>query len=354
MVCAATQKDKFIAVGGDMKFGLFGGATARREDTVDSQGYHKFVDYVIEAEDLGFSSVFLVEHHFTGIGQVSASLQLLAYLAARTSTIRLGTAVTVLPWHNPVLLAEQVATLDLLSNGRLDFGVGKGYRDIEFKGFCVDRDEANARYRESLDVMIKAWTSEERFSHHGPFWDFQDVIIEPPTVQKPYPPIWSGAGTPESIGGAVKDGFNVLLDQFATMELTAARAAAFRDACIANGRTWNPAELGLTRALYVTRTAEEREEALDRRTERAARVHRFGHLSGLPGQPATFADQRMIEEDAVLIGTPDDIGAKLEKLRGMGIEYVLFTITESIETLRTFSKEIMPAFTDAEVSRASA
>ena len=111
-----------------MKFGLFGGARARGGPAGDSHAYHDFVNYVTEAEKLGFSSVFLVEHHFTGFGKVSASMSLLAYLAARTERIRLGTAVVVLPWHNPVLVAEQAATLDLLSNGRLDFGVGKGYR----------------------------------------------------------------------------------------------------------------------------------------------------------------------------------------------------------------------------------
>ena len=116
-----------------MRFGLFGGARARGGPAGDSSAYHDFINYVVEAEKLGFSSVFLVEHHFTGFGQVSASMSLLAYLAARTERIRLGTAVVVLPWHNPILVAEQAATLDLLSNGRLDFGVGKGYRSYEPK-----------------------------------------------------------------------------------------------------------------------------------------------------------------------------------------------------------------------------
>src|SRR6185369_4440689 len=127
-----------------------------------------FIDYNVEAEALGYDSTFVVEHHFTGFGQVSASLNLLTYLAARTSTLRLGTAVLVLPWHNPVLLAEQAATIDLLSGGRLDFGVGKGYRHNEFVGFCVPMEEADARFNESLDVIMKAWTQKDRhFSHEG-------------------------------------------------------------------------------------------------------------------------------------------------------------------------------------------
>ncbi len=119
-----------------MRFGLFGGAKSKGGGPIgDSQGYLDYIAYVREAEELGFHSVFLVEHHFTGVGQVSASLGLLSYLAACTKRIRLGTAVVVLPWHNPVLVTEQAATVDLLSNGRLEFGVGKGYRDVEFGGF---------------------------------------------------------------------------------------------------------------------------------------------------------------------------------------------------------------------------
>src|SRR5436190_23508231 len=129
-----------------MRFGLFGGAkSAGGGPSGDSQGYAKFIDYVLLAEELGYGSLFVVEHHFTGVGQVSASLNLLSYLAGRTSAMRLGTAVVVLPWHNPVLLAEQVATLDLLSGGRFDFGVGKGYREGEFSGFCIRQDEATER-----------------------------------------------------------------------------------------------------------------------------------------------------------------------------------------------------------------
>src|SRR6516164_5946990 len=109
-----------------MRFGIFGAAQAGspRPGTPMGQGFHDFIDFNVEAEALGYHSTFLVEHHFTGWNQVSATL-------------------TVLPWHNPVLLAEQAATLDLLSKGRLDFGVGKGYRYNEFTGFAIPLDEAD-------------------------------------------------------------------------------------------------------------------------------------------------------------------------------------------------------------------
>src|SRR5882757_7047729 len=154
-----------------MRFGLFGGASARRGmPAADSaRGYHDFVEYHVEAEALGFHGSFVTEHHFTKIGQVSATPTLLTWIAARTTTLRLGTAVIVLPWHNPMLLAEQAATLDLLSGGRLDFGIGKGYRYNEFAGFCVPMEEAEARFEEALGVIVKAWTADRPFSHRGTY-----------------------------------------------------------------------------------------------------------------------------------------------------------------------------------------
>src|SRR5881392_1240703 len=162
-----------------MQFGLFGSAAARRggPEFDSSEGFRDFVDYNIEAEALGLHGTFVVEHHFTGFGQVSATLNLLTWLGARTRSLRLGTAVIVLPWHNPVLLAEQAATLDVLSGGRLDLGIGKGYRHSEFKGFAVPSKEAEERFEEALEVLIRSWRSRARFSHHGRFWRFDDIVV---------------------------------------------------------------------------------------------------------------------------------------------------------------------------------
>src|SRR6201998_1728208 len=143
-----------------MRFGLFGSAGGPRTRLSEaaefdsSEGFRDFIEYNVEAEGLGFHGTFVVEHHFTGYGQVSATLNLLTWLRARPPPLPLAPAVIVLPWHNPVLLAEQAATLDLLSGGRLDFGIGSGYRYNEFRGFCVDMDEANARFNECPDVVV--------------------------------------------------------------------------------------------------------------------------------------------------------------------------------------------------------
>jgi alkanesulfonate monooxygenase SsuD/methylene tetrahydromethanopterin reductase-like flavin-dependent oxidoreductase (luciferase family) len=335
-----------------MRFGLFGSATARHggPDVDSGQGYRQFVDYNVEAEALGYHSTFLVEHHFTGFGQVSASLALLTWVAAKTRTLRLGTAVLVLPWHNPVLLAEQAATIDLLSGGRLDFGVGKGYRHNEFAGFCVPMAEADARFNESLDVIVKSWTSKQRFSHHGSYWNFEDIIVEPPTAQKPHPPMWMGAGSPDSIRQVAERGYNLLLDQFASFEAVAERIAIFKAEVEKRGRTYDPHEVGVARAYFVAKDEADKQAALERRLEAQRRL---AAVSSAPGVKNTasimaYSDTREASEESALYGTPDEIAKKLESLRGLGVEYVLLNGGGGLahDSLARFAREVMPAFAD--------
>jgi len=238
-----------------MRFGLFGSAQANSANLGAGvgQGFHDYIDFNVEEEPLGYYSTFMVEHHFTGWGQVSATLNLLTWLAARTKTLRLGTAVMVLPWHNPVLLAEQTATLDLLSGGRLDFGVGKGYRHGEFAGFNIPIEEAEERFEECLDILLKSWSSEERFSHEGKFWKFNDIIVEPTSAQRPRPAVWMGAGSEKSITKVATRDFNLLLDQFADAELTGQRIEIFKNAIKQQGRAYNPLEVAVARDLYIAK-----------------------------------------------------------------------------------------------------
>src|SRR5215472_17560220 len=240
-----------------MRFGLFGSAQARRAgpDTDSSQGFRDFIDNNVEAEALGYYSTFLVEHHFTGFGQVSASLNLLTWLGARTRHLRLGTAVLVLPWHNPVLLAEQAATLDLLSGGRLDFGVGKGYRYNEFAGFCVPMEEADARFDESLEIITKAFTSETPFSHRGKFWQFENIVVEPPTAQKPHPPFWMVAGSPSSVSRVAERGYNMLLGQHSLPEEIFGQVSQFREEVEAGGLIFEPMRVAVARAVHIAKDA---------------------------------------------------------------------------------------------------
>src|SRR3972149_5573883 len=210
-----------------MRCGVFCPAQANSDafGPETGQGFRDYLDLNVEAEVLGFYSSFLVEHHFTGWNQASATLMLLMGLAMRTTTLRLGSAVIVLPWHNPVLLAEQAATLDLLSGGRLDCGIGKGYRHNEFAGFGIAQEEAEARFEEAIEVIARSWLSRTRFSHHGRFWTFEDIVVEPPPAQQPHPPLSVAAGNPTPTCPAPPRGFNLILDQYASPEALGERTS---------------------------------------------------------------------------------------------------------------------------------
>ena len=268
-----------------MQFGLFGSAAARRPTSAEAEfdsaeGFRDFIEYNVEAEALGFRGTFVVEHHFTGYGQVSATLNLLTWLGARTTTLRLGTAVLVLPWHNPVLLAEQAATLDLLSGGRLDFGVGKGYRYNEFAGFAMPMEEADGRFDESMEVITKAFTRNEKWSHKGRYWQFDDVVVEPPPASRPHPAIWMGAGSERSVRQVSDRGYNLLLGQYDLMDDVLRHVAQFKRDVAAKGRAYDPMEVGVARAVHFADTQEELEAAQLRRFHGHVRVNKLAERPG--------------------------------------------------------------------------
>src|ERR1700731_3779598 len=310
-----------------MKFGLFGSAQANSKELgpETGQGFRDWLDDNVEAEALGFRSTFLVEHHFTGWHQVSATLMLLTALAMRTTTLRLGTAVIVLPWHNPVLLAEQAATLGPISGGRVDFGIGKGYRHSEFHGCQIAPEEAEPRFEEAIALMTRAWTTRERFSHRGRFWNFADIVVEPPPAQQPHPPLGVAAGSEASIRRAAARGFNLILDQYASAQTLGERIAIYKAERAAHGLAFDPMQVVAARQLYVAKDAADTRAALARQ---AAYTQRTVHLYRAPDQARgshvlAYADKAGGTEENALFGTPDEICAMLEALRAAGVDYVL-------------------------------
>jgi len=329
-----------------MKFGMFGGP--RSIPVVNGgydNGYSAYIDAVLEAEQLGYYSNFLVEHHFSGMGQVSASLNLLSYLAARTKTIRLGTAVVVLPWHNPVLIAEQAATLDLLSDGRFDFGVGKGYRYNEFEGFCIPVEEASERFEEAMAVIRKAWGHEGRFSHHGKRWHYQDIVIEPAPVQKPHPPFWLAAGRRASLRQAANEGYNLFLDQFQTFEVMLKRFRIYQGAVQEAGRKLKPYSIAVARGLLIAKTPEEREAAITARMKSQEVMNAHGTSADKTEKSSMVSDPdlRKAATEGTLIGTPGEIIERLKWLEDEGVDYIILS-TRGKKALRVFAEEVMPAF----------
>jgi alkanesulfonate monooxygenase SsuD/methylene tetrahydromethanopterin reductase-like flavin-dependent oxidoreductase (luciferase family) len=216
-------------------------------------------------------------------------------------------------------------------------------------------DEAGARFDECLDVLVKSWTSNEKFSHRGKYWAFDDVVVEPPTAQRPHPPIWMGAGGESSVRRVAEKGYNLLLGQYAQPADVAKSIAAYRSAIEAQGRRFDPMSVGVTRAFFVCDKEEDREAALERRLANRVRQLKLatrpdGTVHGGPDRAT--GDPDTINRGSAMYGTPDQIARKLEELRDAGVGYVLVNGGGSgggergRQSMRRFARDVMPLFAD--------
>ena len=164
----------------------------------EAQAFDEALAQVTAAEALGFDSVWLAEIHFQkGRSVLSSPLVIATAIAARTQRIRIGIAVQILPLAHPLHLAEDVATVDHLSKGRLDFGVGRSGLPEHYEGFNVPHAESRERFNETLEILVKAWT-EDRFTHEGKYFQYRNVCVTPKPYQKPHPPLRVAATTQET------------------------------------------------------------------------------------------------------------------------------------------------------------
>ena len=199
-----------------MRFGIFFLPSLTPADQANAaERLHSIVEQAAYGEELGFDSVWLAEHHFHSFGGILSSPTVIgAAIAQRTTKIRIGTAVTLLPYHNPLTIAEDYATLDCLSRGRLEFGIGHGFVKWESLTFGVPLEELCERFREGLEIILKAW-SEPALNHKGSFYQYHNAEILPRPVQRPYPTVWMGAtSTVESFEFAGRSGFHLMLIPF--------------------------------------------------------------------------------------------------------------------------------------------
>lgn len=171
--------------------------------------YAELLDQIVFAESLGFDSIWLTEHHFVEDGYTPSPVPLMAAIAARTSRVNISTDILILPLYHPVKLAEDIATIDLLSNGRIMLGVGAGYRDEEFAAFGTSRRERPSRMEEGVAVLRGCW-SDGPFSFRGRHYQFEGIDVVPKPVQRPHPPLWMAATADPAARRAARLGLHLL------------------------------------------------------------------------------------------------------------------------------------------------
>ncbi len=164
-------------------------------------------------EQLGFDKAWIAEHLFSTYGVVTSTQVYAAAIAQRTKNMRIGMAIVVIPFNHPLRTASDFALIDILSHGRLDFGVGRAYQPHEFVGLGVDMAQSREMFNEGIDVVLRAWT-EETITHHGKYWTIPEPVeVLPKPLQKPHPPVYQATISPESFAQAARLGFNL---QFAS------------------------------------------------------------------------------------------------------------------------------------------
>ncbi len=320
------------------------------------------------AEPLGFDSLFGLEHHFTGYSMSPSPLQLLSYYAAKTSRITLGTCVIVLPWHDPIRVAEQIAYLDLLCGGRCMFGFGRGAATKEYEGFRIPMEEARPRFAESAQLITKA-LRDEVFEWDGEFYKIPKMSIRPRPMSNPERRFYASSVSPESAEIMAKLGFGMMVIMQNEWTKAAADIHTYRDMAISVGHTPTPPVI-----LTNVSCAESRDEAHERalqylgaKWDSIDNHYNFsdGHLANVKGYESygktakTYAKMKDPEVrkkmtdfyvSIQIVGTPDDCLEQVAELQRLtGTDHIVCDFSygrmphhEGELNMRLFARDVMP------------
>ena len=299
-----------------MKFGAF--FLSGSPDSEDpAQVFDRLSTYMTSAESLGFDSLWFAEHHFSNYGYIPNPLLMATKAASLTDEIRIGTAVLVLPFWNPLRVAEDIALTDHLTDGRLEVGVARGYQPFEFKRFGLTIDDARERTDETLEILLKALT-QQTFTWQGDYFDIPETTILPAPKQQPTPPIWLAAHTQESFEIAARFGLNAFTTNSGrTIETLAEGWSHYQDALERYPKA--PKMLGVQAQICVTDSDEIAQEQMShfRYQTRQARNLRSGKEQVVSGvsAPLPYDDEPELDEiftDRTLSGSPDTVIAKIK------------------------------------------
>lgn len=277
-------------------------------------------------DSTGYDAVWLAEHHFSSFS-VCPSVHMMGVLAAaRTTRLRIGTGVSLAPFYHPLRLAEEVALLDVLSGGRVNWGAGRGFARAEFENFGVPPAESTSRFHETVEIVLRAWT-EERLSFAGEHYRFEGVEVLPKPMQRPHPPVWMAAGSEAAIEWAAGRGFSILLSPHDAPRDIGKKRLAYAARLAEAGFSIEGRDLPVARLVAIAET-EARAAEVARRGAQWIVDSYFGAQHrpvGVPDPAAPGVDpvERYLDE-VILHGTPE---AVLEQIIGLreeiGLDYLL-------------------------------
>jgi probable F420-dependent oxidoreductase len=309
--------------------------------------YAATLDQIVAAEQMGYDSVWTSEHHFTDDGYLPSSLLFLAAAAARTSRVRLGTLVLLLPLHNPLRVAEDAAVVDLISNGRLDLGVAAGYRVEEFLVFGVPHRERGSRLEEGVEILRRAW-ADGRFWYAGKHFHYSDVEVTPKPIQRPHPPLWMGGQSPQAVRRAARLGCHLLPSSGIGFDAV----ALYHDALREYGR--DPAEyrIGCFRSLYCCEDAQQGWNEVKEHLLYQHNLYRRWYREAGDSQVPELASPDDLSRQTYIVGTPEHCERAIRDLQRefRFDEFIFwafppgFSVERATRSLALFAREVVPRF----------
>jgi len=299
--------------------------------------YERAIERFEIMDETGYDAVWLAEHHFSGFS-VCPSVHMMATMAAaRTRRLRIGTAVSLAPFYHPLRLAEEIALLDNLSGGRVNWGAGRGFSRVEFEAFGVPVKESAGRFREAVDVVLGAWT-QERLSHAGEYFHFDGVEVLPKPLQQPHPPVWMAATSESAIDWAAGRGFSILMDPHCThVELASKRehyGARMKEAGFSAAAE---REIPMARLIAIGESAEQA-EAVARR----GAAWTVGSYIGWGAREGVDPVERYVNE-VIIHGTPASV---IDQIRGLqetaSLNYLLCAPLSQL-SFNLITEKVLPA-----------
>jgi alkanesulfonate monooxygenase SsuD/methylene tetrahydromethanopterin reductase-like flavin-dependent oxidoreductase (luciferase family) len=273
----------------------------------------------------GYDAVWLAEHHFSGFSVCPSVHMMGTMAAARTKRLRIGTGVSLAPFYNPLRLAEEVALLDMLSGGRVNWGAGRGFERSEFKAFGIPGEESSSRFHETVDIVLEAWTS-EKLSYRGKYYSYDGVEVLPKPLQKPHPPVWMAATSPPAIDWAASKGFSILMDPHSARADLVSKRRYYGEKMVAAGHSDAGRTIPMARLVAIDETAEKAREVARRAAEWTVASY-IGINTHHRQEVRTFGGKPPIDfylEDVILHGTADSVADQIRSLEAdAGMTYLL-------------------------------
>lgn len=300
--------------------------------------YQRALQRIEIMDQTGYDAVWLTEHHFSDYSVCPSIPVMGAYAASRTKRLRIGAGVTLAAFYHPLRLAEEIALLDILSQGRVNWGAGRGFDAKEFKTFDIPMNESYSRFREVVDIVVKAWTH-DRLTHQGKYFSFEDVEVLPKPLQQPHPPMWVAAGSQDAIDWAASSGHTILMDPHSTHVELGDKKKFYRQKLADYGYSLEGRDVPMARLLAIDSTDAAAAEGARQGAQWLLKTYVDPRMFGVEGDPV----QRYVDS-VVIHGTVERVIDELARLREeIDLQYMIGAPLGH-KTFMEFTEKVLPKF----------